>query len=144
MTFWTYFFMFFVIFSKMSKTMKSSCGCSQGSILRIQHLKNHIFFNDFPIIFYGFSWTPSWIDFFSLLWWVLRPKCDFGAMLELSWDSKPTKNRSEFQKININLGLLSQGNLPGTDLAPQSHPRRPQTPQRLTIYIILQSFIHFS
>ena len=45
------FFMVFVIFSKMSKTMKSSCGLHQGSILRIQHLKNHSFFFDFSINF---------------------------------------------------------------------------------------------
>ena len=66
-SFWLPFFMIFLIFSKISQTMESRCGCSQGSILRIQHLKNHIFFNDFPLNFYRFSWTPSWIDFFSLL-----------------------------------------------------------------------------
>ena len=52
--------------SKMSKTTKSRCGCSHSSILRIQHLQNHSFFNEFSIKFSCFFWNRSWNDFLAI------------------------------------------------------------------------------
>ena len=65
-SFWCHFSTFFYDFSKMSKTMKSRCGGHHSLILRIQHLQNHSFFNEFSIKFSYFFWNPSWSDFLAI------------------------------------------------------------------------------